>query len=145
MFARAAFFLFVVLLAGCSGGERLAPVSGKVTMNGQPLVLGSVVFHPDAEKGNTRTEEVRGQLGADGKYEMKVGTRSGAPAGWYKVTIHAFPAPGPEQKGPPEPLGDERYRDPAKSGLSVQVVDNPATGAYDFDIKPFASITMPAP
>ena len=80
-------------------------------------------------------EAVHGQLGPDGVYVLKVGDRVGAPPGWYRVSVHAFPPPQ-EQKGPPEPLGDPRYHDHEKSGILIEVVEKPAEGAYNIDIKP---------
>ena len=41
-----------LLLVGCGGGESLAPVSGKVTADGQPLAGVRVVFNPLATSDN---------------------------------------------------------------------------------------------
>lgn len=127
--------LFLIAITGCSGGEKLVPVSGKVTLNGEPLTYGSVAFFPAADKGNTRPDSVHGQLGPGGVYVLQVGDRTGAPPGWYRVSVHAYPPPT-ETKGPPEPLGDPRYHDHDKSGILFEVVEKPAEGAYNIDIKP---------
>ena len=55
-------------LAGCGKdagvGEKLLPVVGAVTLNGQPLTTGGVTFHPDATKGNNTQHLPAGVLDA---------------------------------------------------------------------------------
>jgi hypothetical protein len=50
--SRFAWWMAVGLIAlgvgGCGGNEKLAPVSGVVTLDGMPLKSASVVFHPQA-------------------------------------------------------------------------------------------------
>jgi hypothetical protein len=133
---RYSVWMLGLLALGCTSSEHLAPVSGKVTIKGEALTLGTVVFYPDAAKGNTRTGELRGSLNAQGVYEIKTGDRAGAPLGWYKVAVFALKPPSADDKGQPEFLADPRYQDPEKSGLAVQVVDNPAADSYDFDLRP---------
>jgi hypothetical protein len=56
----------IVLLCGCSkSGPELAPVSGHVTLNGQPLENADVTFQPDEAKSPSvaRTDK-------DGHYEL---------------------------------------------------------------------------
>src|SRR5262245_808535 len=80
----------VVFAAGCGGGqgEKLAPVSGKVTLDGQPLTTGSVSFRPDTSRGNASPQQPQGTIDADGNYELSVPpARKGAPPGWYKVVV----------------------------------------------------------
>ena len=40
-------------LVGCGGGPAMAPVTGKITVSGQPATRGSVIFMPDNSKGTT--------------------------------------------------------------------------------------------
>jgi hypothetical protein len=130
-----------VLLAAVPGcakgpGERLVPVSGMITVKGKPLEAGTVVFHPDAARGNAGTQEPRGTL-AEGRYELTTGGRKGAPPGWYKVAVFALKPAGPEGgMRPPQWLANPRYGDAATSGLAVEVVEDPAAGAYDRDLLP---------
>src|SRR5262249_4842873 len=75
---------------GCGeGGERLLPVQGKASLADKALPRGYVIFHPDAQKGNTSKDEPRGTIGEDGTYSLKTGNRDGAAPGWYKVTVAA--------------------------------------------------------
>src|SRR2546423_6028237 len=78
-------------LCGCgtSGGEKLAIVAGKVTVNGAPLTTGGVTFQPAADKGNPTRHIPVGTLDAEGRYELMSATKKGAPLGWYKVTVSA--------------------------------------------------------
>ena len=70
---------------GCSGSGidvDLAPVSGVVTMDGQPLENAIVIFSP--EKGNPSS----GKTDANGYYELVyVGDSQGAIVGLHKVRI----------------------------------------------------------
>ena len=130
-------WLPVLLACGCGGGERLVPVAGRITVGGKPLPAGVVVFHPDVERGNRTRQEPRGTVNEQGAYELRSGDRAGAPPGWYRVAVFAMrqPQPGDGMK-PPDWLASQRYSDVKTSGLSVQVVEAPAAGAYDFELKP---------
>lgn len=124
----------VLLLAGCggAGGEKLAPVAGKVTVNGSPLSAGSVTFHPDAAKGNSTPHIPVGTLNADGQYTLKSATQDGAPRGWYKVTVTAQEPIDPKNPyAPPKHLIDPKFSNAATSGLTIEVLDKPQPGAYD--------------
>jgi hypothetical protein len=58
--------LYVVLLAGCGQeGPELAEVSGRVTLDGQPLELVDVVFQP-----SDGTPPSTGRTDADGRYQL---------------------------------------------------------------------------
>jgi len=79
--------LFVSLLNGCGRGDRplLAPVSGTVTYNGQPLARGRIVFFPD--KGRPASGKI-----LDGKI-LEVSTfdqGDGAMVGHHKIQIASF-------------------------------------------------------
>lgn len=134
--------LFGVLgltLAGCGkgagDGEKLVPVAGKVTLNGKPLGTGAVTFQPDTAKGNTTRHIPVGQLDAAGNYKLMSATTEGAPPGWYKVTVTAQePMDSKNPYAPPKHLINPRFGDVRTSGLAVQVVENPAPGAYDFNV-----------
>src|SRR6476619_2717432 len=55
-----------IALAGCDqGGPQVAPVHGRVTLNGQPLANADVEFQPDdKQRGST------GRSGPDGRYSV---------------------------------------------------------------------------
>jgi hypothetical protein len=121
-------------LAGC-GGLKLYPVSGTVTLDGKPLSQCTVSFNPDASKGNTATVSCVGRLDAQGHFNLRTiavkGSEggSGAPLGWYKVTLLTGLPGDPEIKVNP------LYLDANKSPISIEVVENPEPGAYDVKLK----------
>jgi hypothetical protein len=126
-------------LVGCgkdaAPGEKLIPVAGTVTLNGQPLTTGGVTFHADVAKGNNTQHLPAGVLDAAGKYKLLTAAREGAPPGWYKVAVSAqAPADAKNPYAPPRHLIHPKFGDPKTSGLTVQVVENPASGAYDFTV-----------
>lgn len=125
------------VLAGCGAGgdEKLTPVAGKVTVNGAPLTSGAVTFQPDAAKGNNTKHIPVGNLDAQGTYTLSSAATSGAPLGWYKVTITAQQPIDPQNPyAPPKYLINPKFSDPSTSGLVVEVVAKPAPGAYDFQV-----------
>ncbi len=123
-------------LSGCeTGGERLTPVTGKVTVGGAPLTSGSVTFQPDAAKGNKTQHIPVGTLDGEGNYKLMSATAEGAPLGWYKVTVTAQAPIDPSNPyAPPKHLIDPKFSDPSTSGFAVEVVENPVPGAYDFQV-----------
>lgn len=74
-----------ILAAGCSGGGigGTAPVSGKVTYNGQ-AVEGAVVSFIGVGDGSRVATAVSG---ADGAYELTTADTKGALPGKYAVTV----------------------------------------------------------
>jgi hypothetical protein len=81
--AGAALMLGLVALAGCGGGPVLAPVTGKVTLNGKPLERIALEFHPDGE-GPRST----GLTGPDGTFTLTTDTgKPGAVVGPHKVVL----------------------------------------------------------
>jgi len=82
--------LLLLGLAGCPGGGArelpdLVPVSGAVTLDGEPLSGAEVTFMP---AGSTPGGACYGSTDASGRYEMTGdATHKGAPAGEFKVAI----------------------------------------------------------
>lgn len=131
--------------AGCgsdpSGVGKTVPVSGLVTVDGQPLALdtATVLFKPDGSKGNTLPFEPAGNLDSKGVYTLYTAGKKGAPPGRYKVVVAAM-----------EPLNDVnarrareivrkslinlKYVSEATSGIEIEVVEDPAPGAYDLKL-----------
>jgi hypothetical protein len=128
-------------VAGCSksnaGLLHTVPVVGRVTFKGRPLATGQVVFHPDAKKGNGLAYEPRGGIDDEGNYELAVNGTTGAPPGWYKVSVIATEPFDPARPYViPKTLIPLKYSDPKMSGFALQVAENPATGAYDLKLSP---------
>ena len=130
-----AFVLVVSLAAGCSpGAGSLHKVSGKVTVDGTPLNTGTVRFVPDKARGNTATAEPVGTIGPDGTYTLSTNGKTGAPPGWYQVTVNATEVPESSKPFSGKALVARKYNAPESSGLSVEVVSSPKPGAYDLQV-----------
>jgi len=81
--------LLLLGLTGCPGGASrdqpdLVPVSGTVTLNGEPLAGAEVAFIPTGSTGGTGAF---GSTDASGHYELNSGGQTGAPVGEFKVAI----------------------------------------------------------
>jgi hypothetical protein len=60
------FLIAILIIAGCSkSGPDLAPVSGRVTLDGQPIVSTDVTFEPDGRKSPSV-----GRTDKDGRYVL---------------------------------------------------------------------------
>lgn len=119
----AAVLLFAL---GCGDGRpKMVPAAGKVTLNGQPVVGGSLTFHPELgalEKGDRPSC----QLQADGSFTAQTYPYGdGAVPGVYKVTLD--PALAGRIKKP-------LYADPAKTPLRIDIPASGITG-HLFEIK----------
>jgi hypothetical protein len=79
------------LFAGCTGSTnrpKVAPVSGKVTHNGQPVTAGDVTFTPDGGTGGSAAHIATGQIEPDGTYRLTTfNSGDGAVLGTHKVTV----------------------------------------------------------
>jgi hypothetical protein len=81
--------LVLLTFAGCSDPDRptLVPATGRVTMNGQPLTAGAIIFHPG--DGNPYMKDKPSSLlQLDGSFTMKTFPfGEGVSPGPYKVTL----------------------------------------------------------
>jgi hypothetical protein len=92
---RASFCTAVLLLAvvGC-GGKKLIPITGTVTLDGQPVDEAVIVFVPETQPGDTST----GRSQSDGTFSLRTGKADGAVPGAYKVVINKYDT-SPTAKG----------------------------------------------
>ncbi|MDG1897315.1 MAG: carboxypeptidase-like regulatory domain-containing protein [Fuerstiella sp.] len=121
----------LLAVAGCgAGGPDIATVTGKVTMDGQPLANAAVVFVPE----NGRPAGAR--TNAQGEYELTYSEgREGALPGKNMVRISTLSDPsigddGQLTKGSPETV-PMQYN--AQTTLSFSV-EAGAANVADFDI-----------
>jgi hypothetical protein len=139
----AAALLVGILVSGCGGGGReapanLAPVSGKVLIDGTPTANVAVSFIPT---GETKGEGAYGASDAEGKYTLTHPSgAAGVEPGKYRVVLSKYVMPD----GSPIPEGQSAadvganesispaYSDPDSSTLSVDV---PADGNTGLDLK----------
>lgn len=135
--------LLCILAAGCGSDDiPLHPVQGRVLKKGQPVEVASgyVVLKPDADKGNETKFEPAGMIDSDGNFVIYTKERKGAPPGWYKVVITATgEAPKPKKgrntsRPIAKPLLPARYGQAKTTPLSIEVVADPAEGAYDLNV-----------
>ncbi len=123
------FLVVELLLSGCGGStDTLArlPISGKVTLEGQPLDQGIISFDPIG-KGTSAGASIS-------KGEYSIPTASGLPAGNYIVRISSpiGGAPTPEFPGASDQVAKERIPEEfnAQSKNKVEVT---AKGKNTFD------------
>ena len=134
-------FFFLAALAGCGeADEQLAPVSGKVLVDGAPLTKGTVGLIPDEARGNTSPYRPLAKIEPDGTYQAFTLQRPGAPLGWYKVTVWATANEAPPAESHavkdwvPQWLVHEKYTRAETTDLSIEVVEAPPPGAYDLKL-----------
>jgi hypothetical protein len=81
--------LALLMLAGCSGGRKIVPVSGMVRVNGQPYPNAIVSFQPvgtDGDQNPGRGSSAK--TGPDGRFTLSVdGQTPGALTGKHRVRI----------------------------------------------------------
>lgn len=121
---------------GCDAGASIGktvPVAGKVTVAGQPLTTGSVAFKPDGSKGNNSKFEPASTIGSDGSYQLITNGKSGAPPGWYKVTVVAEEEVDSINPIPKSKI-NAKYKDPQNTPLSIEVKEGAAPDAYDLKL-----------
>ena len=125
-------------LTGCApNAYPLAPVSGRVTLDGQPLAGAAVVFQPKfaGDSGEVAPGSV-GRTNEIGRYAlMTVNDEPGAAPGTHKVRIYSY---SPESA----PVGDTDAREGAERGPGrynyrrtlVFEVPEEGTDAADFQL-----------
>jgi hypothetical protein len=125
--------LVLIPLASCEKGIRRVSVSGTVTLDGQPLQGGVLMFHPDESKGNTARVGCSGPV-KNGRYSLvtsgvtQIDTGTGAPLGWYRVTLLT------DMPGTPEIKVDPKYLNPETTPIKVEIVEKPEPGHYDLQL-----------
>jgi len=145
--ARGGILLAAVVLTGCGSG--LVPVSGTVTLDGEPVAGAKVSYIPTGPG-----IPASGTTDAAGRFQLELGSgRRGVPRGRYAVTIvklavttvpanearrlvAAAPGAGLQTETGPDGLVQViehvlpgRYADPATSGIEADV---PAAGEQQF-------------
>jgi hypothetical protein len=82
--------VFMAALAGCSGEKGrvpVFPVSGKVTVQGEPPQGALLVFHPE-QRGGEEALRPTAKVKEDGSFQLTTyDGDDGAPAGDYIVTV----------------------------------------------------------
>jgi hypothetical protein len=128
-------FLLLAIAGGCGGGTAIVPVSGRVTLGGQPLAGAVVTFQPVRDAGGA-TLHITGSVGktnSDGRFELRLiePNKAGAAVGQHRVTIST--ATSDPANDAQLPTGE---RVPAALRDGSQTFEVPAGGttAANFDI-----------
>ena len=121
--------LTISLLGGCGSSDPLArlPISGTVTLDGTPVVSGSVNFEPQGSGAATSS----GASIAAGKFQIE--QEKGLPAGTYVVRV-SIPKPGTggvfkegsmpgEMLAPPEEMAPPEWSTHSKQTIEVKSGD----------------------
>jgi hypothetical protein len=106
----------LVSVAGC--GEKLparVPVSGTVTIDGQPLTYGSIMFM------NTSTRPAGGAIDSQGRFTLSCyEAADGAIIGHHRVKVNASQ---PVTTDSVRWLAPKKYADENTSGIEVEVTE----------------------
>jgi hypothetical protein len=115
--------MFCVALVGCGPKANIVPVSGRVTLDGQPMANVAINFGP-LTGGLDGAYASYGKTDADGRYTLKLveGGRPGASVGKNRVTLN--------ESG----LGGES--DGAASRIQFKLPPKARDGTLQFDVPP---------
>lgn len=135
----------ILFFLGCGGdgkGPKLGYVTGKVTLNGEPLVGASVRIEP--ENGAPSL----GFVGKDGRYVMEYKTdKPGAPVGTFPIYVTVM-APRPDIVPDMDPAEEAKLRQEAvaKTGIpkewrdgSTKITVKPGSNVFDIEMEREAS------
>jgi len=127
-------------IAGCGRSDRAA-VSGKITLDGQPVEDGTISFVPSGRSSNKAAQgKVQG-----GSYAIPV--KEGLSGGPYRIEIHSNRKTGKKIKAvPPAPpdswIEEVREAIPARynidSGLKAEL--KAGSNQFDFELKSMKSL-----
>ena len=127
----------VLIVTGCGSRTSVAPVSGTVTLDGQPLANVHVAFQPVATSGNTNVGTGSyGMTDSSGNYSLRQADtdRPGAVVGQHRVEINykvEADDRDPKTRPPPKSLPPRYNRE---SQLQFQVERGGAKAA-NFELK----------
>ncbi len=125
--------VITAVLTGCGDGRDGVPVSGKITVKGQPLADILVTFQPLGEGiGSTGTTD------SDGRYTLQFADnqQEGAAPGKHQVTFQdLLDKPAVDTDAGPAPPSKSRLPASAHETVHEFVVPPDGTAAADFDLK----------
>lgn len=126
----------VGLIAGCNSKDW-AYVDGTITLNGNPVGPGTIMFEPKST-ADTRAPSGVGNFAEDGKFKIRsAGGRDGLPPGEYLVIIDgkSKESSGNENVAPTQNSEiPPKYVNANASGLTASL--RPGDNTVDFDLKP---------
>jgi len=141
-FEEAACAALCGLFLGCSGRPYgVAPVTGTIWLDDEPLAGGVVNFQPIASQGTSPGPGSSARIGSDGRYQlMMLDGSPGAVVATHRVRIYSLIAEGrpvsdTEESGAPRERVPEQYN--YRTNLTYTV---PEAGAAEAD---FRLVTRP--
>jgi hypothetical protein len=127
-----------LLIVGCSGGRQAAPVSGQVTLDGQPAADVYVSFQPQAASPDAAADAMGSTAVTDeaGRYSLRLSDTQepGALVGPHVVRLSDKRASSSTDAGPasaPKPRFPPRYAD----GSMTYEVSAQGTDQANFELK----------
>jgi hypothetical protein len=124
-------------MAGCGGSEgpSTIPVSGKVTLNGEPLTSGEVAFVPKEGDG-TRRPGI-GRIEEDGTFVLMSHSKEGVEPGDYKVVVYPVASDDGGEKKDAATISPipEKYRKTETTDLEATVDASTKDEELAFDLK----------
>ena len=125
--------LSCLFCAGCGQSVGTAPVSGTVTLNGEPLADAHVSFEPVRDSATADAVGSFGKTNAEGHYSLELVTsgQSGAMPGMHVVRITTAKAEDPSREDSPitPELAPQQYR----TGVQFEVPAG-GTDTANFDM-----------
>jgi hypothetical protein len=123
--------LALVIVAGCNSsneGPSTYPVTGQVTLDGQPVAAADVAFlpstsTPEAAPAQAVTDE-SGRFEVVSLFDQGRTSKAGMTAGTYGIQVTQLKPPPPNaglSQAPRNTL-PQKYASPSTSGLSAKVV-----------------------
>jgi len=128
-------------VVGCGGVKRV-PVSGTVTLDGQPLKEGILEFVPDPAKGNNLRVSCTGPI-SNGRFNLmtagmdRADNGKGAPVGWFKVRYMNPNERGYDPNSKTEdksPKVADKYRSEETTPISIELTDPPPAEGYKIEL-----------
>jgi hypothetical protein len=123
--------LTLVATVGCSSSSQEAQVSGRVTLDGSRIGVGTIVFAP-VEGGKPAT----GSIESDGSFVVNTSREPGLAAGKYKVAVSIREMPKNVKRSDQPPPGrlliPERYEQADASGLQFEI--RPGKNSIDIEL-----------
>jgi len=126
---RSAIFLLVfVAILGC-GPRNKARVTGRITLDGQPLDKVLVMFVPDAGPSSGAVTD------QDGRYELVSGPKLGKNVFTGRCRVYLTEPVEDPTKPPPSPRFPAKYLSGESSGLECELKPGPNECNFDLESK----------
>jgi len=121
----------IAVMAGCGGpeGPAIAPVTGVVTLKGEPVEGAEVTFIPQSGRPSVGVTDKKG------KYTLQyAGNRQGAVLGKHKVTISTR-RQGVEGEGSQPSVEPRPETIPARYNVATELEVEVESGSNEFDFQ----------